>query len=195
MKVDYTLRSYYAPMNDLKRLSSYLTLNICNVALMRKFFLNLVMFFIVEGKFAPLQAALIICIYLFEFIYHLAILLQQRKPNSPDIACTSRIQTKVYMAFSFVKVVFAILLSTLCAQEVKIQNSENEKHFIGNNFVTDKQNIGRYFGIIIAIIAIIFAAVGMCILIPLMNDFVKPLVYMRAKRGQRQFEVKQPIYD
>lgn len=54
MKVDYYLRSYYSPMNDLKRLSSYLTLNICNVAMMRKFLVNLVLFFINDGKHAPL---------------------------------------------------------------------------------------------------------------------------------------------
>jgi hypothetical protein len=75
-KFQKKFRSYYSPMNDLKRLSSYLTLNISNVALLRKFLLSMSLFLILDTKLVPLQSSIIICIYLFETVFHIGIFLQ-----------------------------------------------------------------------------------------------------------------------
>lgn len=60
--------------------------------------------------------------------------------------------------------------------------------------MNDKQNLGRYFGIIIAIMSLAFGIILMSILIPLKNEFIKPLVYIRMKKGQKNFE-GQPVYE
>jgi hypothetical protein len=47
---------------------------------------------------------------------------------------------------------------------------------------------------IIAILSLSFGIILLGVLIPLKNEFIKPLVYIRMKNGQKKFE-GQPIYE